>query len=104
MATAGDRVMAISHTKDGKAFVFGCGVYEGDHKPEDHVLVLGVPFGESKADVPAFYERYRNPRIKLDSGKVVYGCECWWGPEDKVRARIAGLERVDVDIDEARRG
>lgn len=44
-----------------------------------------------------------NPKIVLDSGKVVWGCECWWGPEEKMRAEIAGRRVVDVDIDEARR-
>lgn len=25
--------------------------------------------------------RPSNPKIILDDGEVVWGCECWWGPE-----------------------
>ena len=50
---------------------------------------------------------HTNPRIRLDDGKVVYGCECWWATEAKVRAMVAehearGVPIVAVDIDAAR--
>jgi hypothetical protein len=49
-----------------------------------------------------------NPKILLDSGKVVWGCECWWGPEDDIKAKIEryksqGFTIVEVDIDEIRK-
>jgi hypothetical protein len=44
-----------------------------------------------------------NPKIKLDSGKIVWGCECWWGPEEKIKKLVASKKIViDVDIDDAR--
>ena len=30
----------------------------------------------------------KNPKIRLDSGEVVWGYECWWGPEEKVTETI----------------
>ncbi|HZK28051.1 MAG TPA: hypothetical protein VFD00_11015 [Thermoclostridium sp.] len=32
--------------------------------------------------------RVKNPTIKLDNGQVVYGYECWWANEDKVKEMI----------------
>ena len=84
----GTRVGAISHSEGDTVYLFGYGVYEGDHVPPKEVggFNMGRP----------------NPRIKLDSGKTVYGCECWWGPEDQIKSKIEGQKIVDVDIDEAR--
>lgn len=42
-----------------------------------------------------------NPRIKLDNDRgTVWGCACWWGPEEQVRKRIAGRKIVMVDVPE----
>lgn len=46
-----------------------------------------------------------NPCILLDSGKRVWGRECWWGPEDIVKDQLAKADQstiVIVDIDEVR--
>ena len=37
--------------------------------------------------------------FKLDDGRVVWGCQCWWGPEDKVRQMIGDRRVVVVDLD-----
>lgn len=85
--------MAISHSDQKTVYVFGFGVYEGNHVPND---VEGTP-------VAALLRAFGNPRIKLDSGKVVFGRECWWGPEAGFHERgLLGRELVTVDIDEAR--
>lgn len=72
---------------------FGTGVYVGDAVPEEAVGWMADGLRQHK--VP-------NPRIELDSGKVVYGCECWWGAEDATREKYAGCTFIDVDIDEVR--
>jgi len=48
-----------------------------------------------------------NPKIRLDSGKIVWGCECWWRLESEVKEileeyKSLGFSIVDVDIDEIR--
>lgn len=90
---SGARVGAISHADDYTVYLFGFGVYEGDSVPEG----LTSDFGKAlqDANVP-------NPCIKLDSGRTVYGCECWWGPEDKITEIIGTREVVHVDIDAVR--
>jgi hypothetical protein len=41
-----------------------------------------------------------NPTIKLDTGKTVYGCECWWGSESKVKEMIG--DRIVLLVDPKR--
>jgi len=85
----GSRVGAISHSDHDTVYMFGFGVYEGDFVPSDEAggFNLGIP----------------NPRIRLDSGKVVYGCECWWMPEYQVKQLIVTRNVVLADIDQVRR-
>lgn len=46
---------------------------------------------------------HKNPKIKLDTGEVVWGCECWWGPttEEKVAAGRP-VEYVSITLVRAR--
>lgn len=101
MNKPGDRVGAIMDANDSQVRLFGYGVYEGDFEPPNG------PFGMSREEWNALCARNggkvipfpNNPRIKLDSGKTVWGQECWWGPEERVRKMIAGKTVVMVDID-----
>jgi hypothetical protein len=93
----GDRVGAISHTNliSKTAYIFGYGVYDGDFVPETAGGWMGLALR---------HESTSNPRVTLDNGKVVWGCECWWGPETEIRARLEGFTTVvEIDIDESRR-
>lgn len=44
----------------------------------------------------------RNPCLELDNGDTVWGMECWWGPEEEIRARLAAWERAGARIIDAR--
>lgn len=97
----GARVGAIHcSNKDGTIQFFGYGVYEGDQTPDDNVLIFGSTFKELKETVGGdFATTYKNPRIKLDSGAYVFGCECWWASEEKVQAillKAPGVVPVDI--------
>lgn len=90
----GERVFAICGTNDdGIVEVFGGGVYIGHQRPPSG------PFGLSLDDLG---KGYTNPCIALDSGKRVFGFECWWGAEDTVRRSLEGRTTITVDIDAAR--
>lgn len=95
MNKPGMRVGAISHAeKDGTVYVFGFGVYEGDFVPDEDAAGMGPLLREAEMT---------NPKIKLDNGDVVWGCECWWGPEDVVKEKIAAYKKqVAVSIAECR--
>jgi hypothetical protein len=97
MMEAGARVGALLNATDTEINFLGFGVYEGDFALDDTAVGWMVPALKASGRT--------NPRIRLDSGKVVWGCECWWGPEEKVAAMLASTvkRQVLVDIDEARR-
>jgi hypothetical protein len=89
----GARVGAMLGARDKTVRFLGYGVYQGDEVPPENIGGFNMGFP--------------NPKIVLDSGKVVWGCECWWGAEDGMKTKIenwlkAGYEIVEVDIDEAR--
>ncbi len=90
----GERVGAVIGTENKEVRFLGFGVYEGDFKLPKKAL--GFNFGQ------------KNPKIKLDSGKVVYGCECWWcseeGMNDKLKEwKKAKYKIINVDIDQIRK-
>jgi hypothetical protein len=92
----GDRVGAIFGSGErGPIEFFGYGVYEGDFVPKEAAGQIAEVM--TKTNFP-------NPRIRLDSGKVVYGCECWWGLEENIRGMLSEtcLMVKEVDIDEVR--
>ena len=82
------RVGAIMKADKESVYLFGFGKYIGDEIPPENVncLLSGVP----------------NPKIELDNGKFVFGCECWWGSEEKIKSMIGDRKVIEVDIDEVR--
>lgn len=88
---AGDRVGAIMDSSEEEVRMFGYGQYMGDEVPPPEITFMGIP-------IP-----FPNPKIVLDSGKVVWGCECWWGSEAQVKRMIGGRRVIEVDIEAARK-
>jgi hypothetical protein len=93
MARVGERVGTILSADEKTVKLIGYGVYVGDEVPHDKVAGHSLLLREIGAT---------NPKIQLDSGKDVFGCECWWGPEEKVKKMIGEREVVAVDIDAIR--
>ncbi len=86
--TVGDRVGAIRDAKGDTANVYGFGVYEGEHP-------MTIASGSEALVIP-------NPRIKLDNGKTIWGFQCWWGPEDAIKARYKNIVTVDFNDGDVR--
>lgn len=95
MNKVGDRVGAISHTEGKIIYLFGYGIYEGNKVPEDsRVGMLGISFKDIGKN---------NPCIKLDNGKIVWGCECWWGSEEDIKKQVAKHKKaITIDIEQKR--
>lgn len=93
----GTRVGAVAHEDQNVVYVFGYGVYEGHF-----VLPDGVtgPVG-ALADAARAAE-IENPRIRLDNGDVVWGCECWWGSEEEVKEKIKSRRVVTISVKKSR--
>lgn len=83
MTEPGTRVVAIRDSKtDGTMHIYGFGTYVGMEVPPDE-----IGFG------------FPNPRIDLDSGETVWGCQCWWRPcedEDELREKVPGVKVIIV--------
>lgn len=89
----GERVGAVMNTSEKEVNLFGFGIYAGREIPPPGIKFLGIPISETGA---------KNPKIILDNGKIVWGCECWWGPEEKVKNMIGERKIVEVDIEKER--
>lgn len=94
MTSINERVGAILGANENEVEFLGYGVYVGDFVPTE---AGGMGKMLAEMEIP-------NPKIVLDSGKVVYGCECWWGSEESVKKKIEAYTTVkNVDIDEVRK-
>lgn len=91
MNTPGDRVGAIMSAilseKDKTCSFLGYGVYEGDFVPDEGVGGFGDIIRE---------DGMTNPRLRLDNGDVVWGCECWWSSEDKIKKELTKYDKVNI--------
>lgn len=94
MTAIGIRVLALADATGDTARVFGRGVYVGDEVPEGAEGFFGPEMAVAGL---------RNPKIVLDNGQVVWGCECWWGPEAKMARYLEGRTVVSVDIEQMRK-
>lgn len=82
----GDRIGAILSVNETSVSLFGYGVYVGEEVlPTGFLHDVGVP----------------NPKLQLDNGNVVWGYQCWWGSEEKVKEIIGGRKIINATIDEA---
>lgn len=80
----GTRVGAICGKSDDGPHVlfFGYGTYQGEEVPGPDVFgPTGIKLCEY--NIP-------NPKILLDSGEIVWGCECWWGDEADIKKALEG--------------
>jgi hypothetical protein len=94
MTKVGSRVGAILSTDKDTVNFIGYGVYVGDEVPDK--------------DAAGFCEGLRehglvNPKIVLDDGTVVWGGECWWGPEEQIKKKMVGMKVVQVDMKKERK-
>ena len=61
-------------------------------------------FVYSEKDIETMIDRSRrNPCIELDSGEIVWGCECWWGPEEDFKKSIGDKPVEVVSLQDFRR-
>lgn len=77
----GDRIGTISHSEEDTIYTYGFGVYLGEETPTEGVTFLGVP-----VKIPV-------PKFKMDSGEILYGCECSWDTEADTKKIIRDFEK-----------
>lgn len=93
-AKPGERVAAILRATEDEVWYLGAGVFVGYEVPDESAAGMAALAREAECE---------NPKILLDSGEVVWGGECWWGPEQAVLTRVAKFKtRHDISITVAR--
>lgn len=82
----GERAGAfISITGDTKTVNLAeYGVYKGDEVPPKGIEFAGMDLHELN---------HTNPKIDLDNGHTIWGCQCYWGPETEVKKRVKLYEK-----------
>ncbi len=74
---AGAVMSIMSDTKTIR--LAGYGEYKGDEIPPKGIIFMGQDLHELN---------YTNPRIDLDNGHAIWGCQCWWGSETAIKDKI----------------
>ena len=69
----GDRIGAIQGINNKNVWLFGYGIYDGDHIPP---VVAAVGLETTSA------------RLILDNGQVIWSYECWWGLEKNIKNEV----------------
>lgn len=66
---------------------------------------------------PFFAMPMDNPRIRLDDGSIIWGCQCWWGEvidgltlqeaqkcteevKEGIRSLVSAISKIEDDIDQ----
>jgi hypothetical protein len=77
MTEIGETVL-VFEPDDPKKFI-GKGTYLG---------VEQIDVEEDKSD--KIVTSFESPKIKLENGRIIYGFECWWAPEDTNKEESSG--------------
>lgn len=88
----GARAGAIASASVEEVRLLGYGVYEGDFVP-DATTKGGLAKLAHKHNLPT-------PRIRLDDGTQVYGCQCYWGSEQEIKEIIGSRVVVQTTLEE----
>lgn len=79
---------------NGKIEFLGYGVYLGEEIPPKDVAGYNPPH----------LAHMLNPKIQLDNGDVVWGCECYWDGEEEFKRLLArAVEVKTVSIHDLRK-
>jgi hypothetical protein len=102
----GMRVTAVLKSDAERVWLLGSGVYEGDFprpgwvesgERDSYAKIMEdgddwPPPGKEREAL--LHQLSLNPRIRLDDGRVVWGFQCWWGPEEKFEGWLRGREVI----------
>ena len=94
MANIGDNVCAILSADKNNVQVIGYGKYLGDEVPDRHV-VGPLPKALHLASA-------KNPKLQMEDGTIVWGCECWWGDVTSANEFIGDRNIINVDMEKVR--
>lgn len=86
MREIGSRIGAILKADKETVHLIGFGVYDGEQIPPKNINPMLHAHG------------IQNPKLVMDDGQVVWGCECWWASEEETKTMIGDRNVVTVDM------
>jgi hypothetical protein len=95
MSEVGERVGVILGTEEKVIQFLGYGTYEGSFVPPPGVEIFGVDLNKGKIT---------NPRLKLDNGDIVWGCQVWWGREEHIKNHLEEYRNQGYVVENVRYG
>lgn len=98
----GMRVFAVLSATNKEVSLIGKGEYLGDRPLSEAGPDAVGPFGLPVSAILEVDPEHKNPCIKLDNGEIVWGFECWWGPEEELAPWVGDRTIVNVDMKKAR--
>jgi hypothetical protein len=87
----GERVGAIAGATEKRVDSFGHGTFQGVEVPPQDLRYQNSTIGEIAPG-------QANPKIELDNGDVVWGCECWWVSAVEFDEMLEGMKREGKEI------
>lgn len=101
MNKVNDRVGAMLSANNEIVKLLGYGIYLGDKScPRGPMGCTMEEWEESFRENGLPIQPYFNPCILLDSGRHVWGQQCWWGSEEKVKQSIGDRKVEIVEIED----
>ncbi len=94
----GSYVGAVRELNSHTTYLYGFGTYEGNFQVGED----DGPQPKGKAAEIVQEKGALIPRIRLDNGQVIWGCECIWGPDQEIKARMKNTTVVRCNISEDR--
>ncbi|BBI61608.1 hypothetical protein [Vreelandella sulfidaeris] len=95
MTSVGQRVGALISANGGVVKFLGFGTRIEDKVPPANAGGFGQMLNEMG---------HTNICLKMDDGTEVFGCECWWGPEESIKTKFEGWEFEKISINDHRSG
>lgn len=89
----GDRLGVLCHITKSTVYSLGGGTYLGNEVPPPDIRCCGLSPSSSGITMP---------KILLDQGGIVWGCEVYWAHESVIRWYSGNLHHVFVRLDDLR--
>lgn len=94
MAEIGDNICAVLKADSKNVYVIGYGTYLGEEIPDKDITgQIATMLRNAKAT---------NPKLEMEDGTIVWGCECWWGDVESAIEMMGGRKVIQVDMEKER--
>lgn len=84
------RIGAVLSSNENEVRLIGYGTYAGEEVPPDDPTrkrgLMGLVHKMER----------KNPKLIMDNGRVIWGCECWWASEEFVKESMGNRKVIEL--------